>query len=245
MGARVQAALLPPTYTTIRDTTVVPSWHLAGIAHRNADGDHRFTPRATERLADTAFRFGVHLVFISSIAVRSGSFSHDKLNENDLLKPINASGRCGNRSEDCAASPSAPVRRLYATTITAVVPKSQIRDHDSLHRSAGGPHRPPIGASDGTDPMACHRASFGRQPWPFAPGILVRVRAQCLWLKPDMAPDRLSLRWIVWTKTTQEIWILASFRIRGSRQRAPRATDGVFHAAFWARTVLDCRGIFF
>jgi len=70
LWARVQAALLPPTYTTIRDTTVVPSWHLAGIAHRNADGDHRFTPRATERLADTAFRFGVHLVFISSIAAR-------------------------------------------------------------------------------------------------------------------------------------------------------------------------------
>jgi len=71
--------------------------HLAGIAHTSAYADDdlydRINHRATERLALTAFRCGVHLVFISSIAAQSGSFSDDELTENDLPKPINAYGR--------------------------------------------------------------------------------------------------------------------------------------------------------
>lgn len=69
--------------------------HLAGIAHTYADDDlyDRINHRATERLAVTAVRCGVHLVFISSIAAQSGSFSDDELTENDLPKPINAYGR--------------------------------------------------------------------------------------------------------------------------------------------------------
>jgi UDP-glucose 4-epimerase len=69
--------------------------HLAGIAHTYADDDlyDRINHRATESLAVTAFRCGVHLVFISSIAAQSGSFSDDELTENDPPKPINAYGR--------------------------------------------------------------------------------------------------------------------------------------------------------
>ena len=69
--------------------------HLAGIAHTYADDDlyDRINHRATERLAVTAFRCGVHLVFISSIAAQSGSFSDDELTENDPPRPINAYGR--------------------------------------------------------------------------------------------------------------------------------------------------------
>lgn len=69
--------------------------HLAGIAHTYADDDlyDRINNRATERLAVTAVRCGVHLVFISSIAAQSGSFSDDELTESDPPRPINAYGR--------------------------------------------------------------------------------------------------------------------------------------------------------
>lgn len=69
--------------------------HLAGIAHTFANDDlyDRINNRATEQLAMTAVRCGVHLVFISSIAAQSGSFSDHELTENDVPKPINAYGR--------------------------------------------------------------------------------------------------------------------------------------------------------
>jgi nucleoside-diphosphate-sugar epimerase len=69
--------------------------HLAGIAHRFADDDlyERVNRRATEALAHAAFRYDKHLVFVSSIAAQSGSFSDHELTEEDLPKPINAYGR--------------------------------------------------------------------------------------------------------------------------------------------------------
>jgi len=69
--------------------------HLAGIAHTYADDDlyDCINRRATEMLAITALRCRVHLIFISSIAAQSGSFSANELTENDPPKPINAYGR--------------------------------------------------------------------------------------------------------------------------------------------------------
>jgi UDP-glucose 4-epimerase len=69
--------------------------HLAGIAHTFADEDlyDRVNHRATEALALAAFRRNVHLVFISSIAAQSGSFSDHELTEDDLPRPNNAYGR--------------------------------------------------------------------------------------------------------------------------------------------------------
>jgi nucleoside-diphosphate-sugar epimerase len=69
--------------------------HLAGIAHTFANDDlyDRVNHQATEALARAAFRRGTHLVFISSIAAQSGSFSDQELTEDDLPRPNNAYGR--------------------------------------------------------------------------------------------------------------------------------------------------------
>jgi nucleoside-diphosphate-sugar epimerase len=69
--------------------------HLAGIAHTFAEDDlyDRVNHQATRALADAAFRCRVHLVFVSSIAAQSGSFSISELTEDASPKPINAYGR--------------------------------------------------------------------------------------------------------------------------------------------------------
>ena len=69
--------------------------HLAGIAHTFADDDlyDRINHQATAALARAAKACGVHLVFISSIAAQSGSFSDEELTEDDPPSPINAYGR--------------------------------------------------------------------------------------------------------------------------------------------------------
>jgi nucleoside-diphosphate-sugar epimerase len=69
--------------------------HLAGIAHTFANDDmyDRVNHQATEELAVAGFRSGTHLVFISSIAAQSGSFSDQELTEDDVPKPNNAYGR--------------------------------------------------------------------------------------------------------------------------------------------------------
>jgi UDP-glucose 4-epimerase len=69
--------------------------HLAGIAHTFADDDlyDRINHQATAALGRAAKACGVHLVFISSIAAQSGSFSDEELTEDDPPGPINAYGR--------------------------------------------------------------------------------------------------------------------------------------------------------
>ena len=69
--------------------------HFAGIAHTFAEEDlyDRVNHLATARLAEAARRCGTHLVFVSSIAAQSGSFSEHELTEDDTPRPNNASGR--------------------------------------------------------------------------------------------------------------------------------------------------------
>jgi nucleoside-diphosphate-sugar epimerase len=69
--------------------------HLAGIAHTFANDDlyDRVNHQATEALAGAAFRCGTHVVFVSSIAAQSGSYSNQELTEEDHPKPNNAYGR--------------------------------------------------------------------------------------------------------------------------------------------------------
>ena len=69
--------------------------HLAGIAHTFAEENlyDRVNHQAAERLALAAFRRGAHLVFVSSIAAQSGSFSESELTEDDPPRPLNAYGR--------------------------------------------------------------------------------------------------------------------------------------------------------
>lgn len=69
--------------------------HLAGVAHTFADDDlyDRINHQATAALARAAKACRVHLIFISSIAAQSGSFSNKELTEDDPPRPINAYGR--------------------------------------------------------------------------------------------------------------------------------------------------------
>jgi nucleoside-diphosphate-sugar epimerase len=69
--------------------------HLAGIAHRFASDDQydRVNRRATEGLARAGFHCRKHLIFVSSIAAQSGSYSDQELSENDVPRPTNAYGR--------------------------------------------------------------------------------------------------------------------------------------------------------
>jgi nucleoside-diphosphate-sugar epimerase len=69
--------------------------HLAGIAHTSADDDlyESVNHRATAALARAAASCEKHLVFISSIAAQSGSYSTEELTEDDEPRPINAYGR--------------------------------------------------------------------------------------------------------------------------------------------------------
>ena len=69
--------------------------HLAGIAHTYANDDlyDRVNHQATEALARAASRGGTHLVFVSSIAAQSGSFSANELTEDDPPRPNNAYGK--------------------------------------------------------------------------------------------------------------------------------------------------------
>jgi UDP-glucose 4-epimerase len=69
--------------------------HLAGIAHTFAEEDlyDRVNHQATARLAEAAHRRGTHLVFVSSIAAQSSSFSEHELTEDDPPLPNNAYGR--------------------------------------------------------------------------------------------------------------------------------------------------------
>jgi nucleoside-diphosphate-sugar epimerase len=69
--------------------------HLAGIAHTFAEEDlyDRVNHQATDRLANAAHRCGTHLVFVSSIAAQSSSFSEHELTEDDPPRPNNPYGR--------------------------------------------------------------------------------------------------------------------------------------------------------
>jgi nucleoside-diphosphate-sugar epimerase len=93
--------------------------HLAGIAHTFADDDlyDRVNHRATAALAATAAGCKVHLVFISSIAAQSGSFSIDELTEDDPPRPINAYGESKLAAEEAILASGASYTILRPVVI--------------------------------------------------------------------------------------------------------------------------------
>jgi nucleoside-diphosphate-sugar epimerase len=69
--------------------------HLAGIAHISVADEvyDQVNHHATERLAEAADQLGSNLIFVSSIAAQSGSFSEHELSEDDAPQPVNAYGK--------------------------------------------------------------------------------------------------------------------------------------------------------
>jgi len=93
--------------------------HLAGIAHTFADEDlyDRVNHRATAALAAAAADCKVHLVFISSIAAQSGSFSIEELTEDDPPRPINAYGQSKLAAEEAILASGASYTILRPVVI--------------------------------------------------------------------------------------------------------------------------------
>lgn len=93
--------------------------HLAGIAHKFADdvSYDRVNYRATEALAHAASRRGKHLVFVSSIAAQSGSFSDYELTEDSVPRPTNSYGRSKLAAEQSVRAAKAPFTILRPVVI--------------------------------------------------------------------------------------------------------------------------------
>lgn len=119
--------------------------HLAGIAHTFAEDDlyDRVNHRATEALAGAAFRSGVHLVFVSSIAAQSGAFSDHELSEDDPPKPTNAYGRSKLVAEKAIRSAGASFTILRPVVIFGEGEKGNFA---SIHRISRLPIPLPFGA---------------------------------------------------------------------------------------------------
>ncbi|SDR82093.1 NAD-dependent epimerase/dehydratase family protein [Bradyrhizobium canariense] len=94
--------------------------HLAGIAHKFAVDDlyDRVNHQATATLARAASSCGTkQLVFISSIAAQSGSFSDHELTENDPPRPNNAYGRSKLAAEKAIRTAGVPFTILRPVVI--------------------------------------------------------------------------------------------------------------------------------
>jgi UDP-glucose 4-epimerase len=119
--------------------------HLAGIAHTFANEDlyDRVNHRATEALAEAAFRSGAHLVFISSIAAQSGSFSDHELTEDDPPMPSNAYGRSKLAGEQAIRAAGASFTILRPVVIYGEGEKGNFA---TIHRISRLPIPLPFGA---------------------------------------------------------------------------------------------------
>lgn len=119
--------------------------HLAGIAHRFADDEHYnlVNHRATEALAQAAYRQRKHLVFVSSIAAQSGSYSEQELTEEALPKPANSYGR-----SKLAAEQSVRASGVCFTILRPVViyGKGEKGNFSTIHKIASLPVPLPLGA---------------------------------------------------------------------------------------------------
>jgi nucleoside-diphosphate-sugar epimerase len=118
--------------------------HLAGIAHTFADEDlyDRVNHRATEALAQAASRSGVHLVFVSSIAAQSGSYSDHELTESDPPQPNNAYGRSKLAAEQSVRTSGASFTILRPVVIYG---KGEKGNFATVHKFARLPVPLPFG----------------------------------------------------------------------------------------------------
>ena len=120
--------------------------HLAGIAHKFAVDDlyDRVNHQAAAALAQAASRCGTrHLVFISSIAAQSGSFSNRELREEDPPQPNNPYGRSKLAAEKAIRIADVPFTILRPVVIYGEGEKGNFA---TVHRISRLPIPLPFGA---------------------------------------------------------------------------------------------------
>ena len=120
--------------------------HLAGIAHKFALDDlyDRVNHQTTAALAHAASGLGIkHLVFISSIAAQSGSFSDHELTETDPPRPNNAYGRSKLAAEKAVRASGARFTILRPVVIYGAGEKGNFA---TIHKISRLPIPLPFGA---------------------------------------------------------------------------------------------------
>jgi nucleoside-diphosphate-sugar epimerase len=120
--------------------------HLAGIAHKFAVDDlyDRVNHRAAAALAEAASRCGIrHMIFISSIAAQSGSFSDQELREDDPPRPNNPYGRSKLAAERAIREAGVPFTILRPVVIYGEGEKGNFA---TVHRISRLPIPLPFGA---------------------------------------------------------------------------------------------------
>lgn len=120
--------------------------HLAGIAHKFAPDDiyDRVNHRTTVALADAAFSCDIkQLIFISSIAAQSGSFSDHELTETDSPRPNNAYGRSKLAAEKAVRASGVPFTILRPVVIYGSGEKGNFA---TIHKISRLPIPLPFGA---------------------------------------------------------------------------------------------------
>ncbi len=141
--------------------------HLAGIAHQDAEDDlyDWVNHRATSALALAMSRSAKHLIFISSIAAQSCSFSDHELTEDDSPTPCNAYGRSKLAAENAVRAAGVSFTILRPVVIYGEGEKGNFA---TLHRLARLPIPLPFG--DLTAP----RSALSIQNFNSAVGIALR-----------------------------------------------------------------------
>jgi nucleoside-diphosphate-sugar epimerase len=195
--------------------------HLAGIAHTFADDDlyDRVNHRATEALACTASSSGAHLIFVSSIAAQSGSFSDCELTEEDQPRPTNAYGRSKLAAEQAIRRAGVSFTILRPVVIYGDGEKGNFA---TVHRISRLPVPLPFGA------LTAQRSVLSVQNFSSAVATVLtdsRARQETFIVAdptPLTVPDliaryRASLGWSPWLIPVPEKWLELSLGAVGQR----------------------------
>jgi nucleoside-diphosphate-sugar epimerase len=195
--------------------------HLAGIAHTFADDDlyDRVNHRATEALARAASRSGAHLIFVSSIAAQSGSFSDCELTEEDQPRPTNAYGRSKLAAEQAIRGAGVPFTILRPVVIYGEGEKGNFA---TIHKISRLPVPLPFGA------LTAQRSVLSVQNFSSAVATVLtdsRARQETFIVAdptPLTVPDliaryRASLGWSPWLIPVPEKWLELSISAVGQK----------------------------
>jgi nucleoside-diphosphate-sugar epimerase len=194
--------------------------HLAGIAHKFANEGlyDRVNHQTTAALARAALQCGTdHLIFISSIAAQSGSFSDRELTEDDPPRPSNDYGRSKLAAEQAVRAAGVPFTILRPVVIYGEGEKGNFA---TIHRISRLPIPLPFGA------LTAQRSVLSIQNFTSAVAVVLansRARGETF-IVSDPTPvtvtdliirNRVSLGRSPWLLPAPERWLELSLKAIG------------------------------